>query len=142
MVPLQTVAAGLLDLAFAVLVGASVLWLVFSPWPRRAALRLARLLHVVPPAPQPPLTTQPPLEKVAADLRRIRHDLVTCPPDLPVARRRGVLQAYDDALADACAALEVPDTLHELPLGPERDAERLRVEYLLEQKGLALGPRQ
>lgn len=140
MVPLQSVAAGLLGLLVIILVGVVVLGLVLTTAPARAVAGVGRLLHAVRRTPDAPRPLGPPLERLAADLRRIRHDLDTAPADLPAARRAGVLQAYDDVLAEACAALDLPDTLHELPLGPERDAERLRVEYLLEQRGLVIRP--
>jgi hypothetical protein len=140
MVPLQSATAGLVQLGIAILLSVTILWVVFYLLPSRFALDLGRRLHVVPRPPQPPLTTRPALERIAADLRRIRHDIVTVPPGLPVQRRDGLLEAYDDRLADACAALDLPDTLHDLPLGPDREMERMRVEYLLEQKGLVLRP--
>jgi hypothetical protein len=46
--------------------------------------------------------------------------------------------AYDDVLVDACAALEIANTLTALPLGAERDAERLYVEHKLRAAGLRL----
>lgn len=140
MVPLQSVAAGLLGLLLVVLVGVVVLGLVLPSVPARAVAGVGRVLQAVRRPADVPRPLGPPLERLAADLRRIRHDLDTAPEDQPVARRVGVLQAYDDVLTEACAALDLPDTLHGLPLGPERDAERLRVEYLLEQRGLVIRP--
>ena len=62
------------------------------------------------------------------------HSVVT----RPRARRIGLQLAYDDVLVDACAALEVANTLTALPLGAERDAERLYVEHKLDAAGLRL----
>jgi hypothetical protein len=138
MVPLQSVAAGLAELVIAILLPATFLWVVFYVLPSKVTLRIARRLHVVPPRPEPPLTTRPSIERIAADLRRIRRDIVPVPPGLPVQRRHGLLEAYDDRLVDACVALDVPQTLYDLPLGPDREVERMRVEQLLEEKGLVL----
>ena len=53
-----------------------------------------------------------------------------------MVRRNATLAAYDDALVQACLALGLPDTLTGLPPGTDREAERLRVESLLEAAGL------
>ena len=53
-----------------------------------------------------------------------------------MARRTGTLAAYDDVLLEACRAVDLPDTLSGLPEGTERDAERLRLEFLLDRAGL------
>ena len=60
------------------------------------------------------------------------------PPGTPNARRISVVNAYDDILAEACRALDVPDTLTSMPPGIERDAERLHVERVLSDAGLRL----
>ena len=56
-------------------------------------------------------------------------------PQTPVARRRGLLAAYDDALADACRALGLPDLLSDIPDGVERELARLEVEQELVEAG-------
>ena len=53
-----------------------------------------------------------------------------------MARRTGTLAAYDDVLLEACRAVDLPDTLTGLAEGTERDAERLRLEFLLDRAGL------
>ncbi|MGZ8744420.1 MAG: hypothetical protein ACXWXO_16000 [Nocardioides sp.] len=58
-----------------------------------------------------------------------------------MARRIGAVKAHDDLLADACRALVIENTLTGLPLGTDRDAERLRVEHELGEAGLQLGLR-
>ena len=89
---------------------------------------------------RPPETpTNRPIERIAHDVSRLRAKLLTLDADIPMQRRIGVLQAYDDLLAEACGVLDVPDTLTDLPLGMERDAERLRVEDELAAAGLRLG---
>jgi hypothetical protein len=57
-------------------------------------------------------------------------------PGTSLVRRNATLAAYDNALAQACLALGLPDTLTDLPPGTDREAERLRVEALLEAAGL------
>jgi hypothetical protein len=100
------------------------------------AALLRRLALRVSPPPEPP--AGPPIERIARDVRRLRPELLAPTPGTPMARRIGICRAYDDLLADACRALDVPDTLSGLPLGTERDAERLRVEHELDAAGLRL----
>jgi hypothetical protein len=117
------------------------IWLLFSGLIARTGMRVGRLLRLVPPLP-PAGSGNPPLEIVVADLRRIRRELESPPPGLPMAKRRGTLLAYDDRLIDACRALEVPNALEGLAEGLDRDAERLRAEWLLEKAGVAVPPRR
>lgn len=98
-------------------------------------VRVARFLRVIPP--EPPTPVGMPLERIAADLRRLRVE-ATHRPGMPMAKYRGAVAAYDDALLDACRALEVSTDLSSLPDGVERESERLRVEYELEQAGIHL----
>ena len=77
----------------------------------------------------------PPIERVVADLHRIRAEALAPVPGASQVRRDATLAAYDDVLAQACRALGLPDHLTELPLGTDREAERLRVETLLEEAG-------
>ena len=102
------------------------------------AARTARSLGLLPPAPVVPMNRA--IEPIARDLRRLHLAVRNQPPGRSMARHSGVLGAYDDILLEACRALGVPDTLSDLPAGTERDAERLRVEYLLEEAGLRLRP--
>lgn len=99
------------------------------------AVVLGRRWHVL--SPELPVPTTPPLEKIAADLRRLRLDARSPRPGVTMARHRGVVAAYDDALVAASAALEVETNLKELPEGIEREAERLRLESALERAGLS-----
>lgn len=89
----------------------------------------------MPPTPQP---TGAPLAALAADVRRLHVAYHQHSAGQSMTRRRGLEQAYDDALIDACQALGIPDTLSTLRAGTDRDAERMRVEYLLEKQGLPL----
>ena len=95
-----------------------------------------RLVRRVAPPPEPP--SGPPIERIAQDARRLRAELATLASGTPMARRRGLSRAYDDLLVDACRALGVPDTLSGMAPGPDRDSERRRVEYELEEVGLRL----
>lgn len=114
-----------------------VLW-VLADWDtyRGRALRAGRALHLAAPAPVRP--SGPPIERIAADARRIRAQLQHPPPDVPVARMRGWREAYDDVLVAACQALALEQRLGVLPEGTERDLERERVERMLEGAGLLL----
>ena len=80
----------------------------------------------------------PPLEQIAADIRRILAGIERLPANAPIARRRGALLAYDDALAAACRALGIEQHLTDMPLGPARHAERLRLECELQYEGFVI----
>jgi hypothetical protein len=90
----------------------------------------------VAPPPEPP--SGPAIEVVARSLRRLRAQVRSPAPGATMARRRGTTMAYDDLLGTAARALGVPDALTGMPEGTERDAERLRLEHLLREAGLAL----
>ncbi|OXM74683.1 MULTISPECIES: hypothetical protein [Amycolatopsis] len=85
-----------------------------------------------------PAPAGPPIEQLAADLRRVHRCLADLAPDAPMLRRRATHQAYDALLVQACAALGLRHWLDELPEGVERDVERLRVEEALRRAGLAV----
>jgi hypothetical protein len=126
--------AGLVVIALVTLVlGAIVGGVLYQAEIVHALRRLAS--KVSPPAPLP---DGPAIERIGWDARRLRRELRTAAPDIPMARRIGLQLAYDDVLADACAALGVANTLTALPLGLERDAERLYVENMLGAAGLHL----
>ncbi len=100
----------------------------------KVLVRLGRALGAV--APPPPTASGPPIGVLSADLRRLRMATRHPTPGEPQVRRVASLAAYDDALSDACAALGLPDTLTDLPPGTDREAERLRIEWLLHEQGL------
>jgi len=87
------------------------------------------------PAPSP---EHPPIQELAADLRRVHRLLAQFSPGTPMARRVGTRQAYDALLADACDAVEIPHRLGEIPEGMDREIERLRVEESLRTAGLSI----
>jgi hypothetical protein len=101
------------------------------------AVTAGRFLHVLPPPPPTPIGM--PIERIVADLRRIRPQAQMPVPGMPMARRRGLVAAYDDALLDACRALGVITSLDSLTDELERESERLRTEHELERAGLHLG---
>ena len=88
--------------------------------------------------PPPPAPAGPPVERLAADLRRVRRALREMPGGTSAVRRRGTQRAYDELLAQACAALDVEQHLGEVPDGADRSLERLRVEQALVDAGLHL----
>ena len=101
---------------------------------RRATSFGRRVGLVAPLAEQP---TGPPLEDLAATLRRL-HPAVRSPPaETTRVRQQGILAAYDGVLVAAAAALGVPTTLADLPDGLDHEAERLRVEHELQRVGLS-----
>jgi hypothetical protein len=86
---------------------------------------------------EPIAPSGPPLEKVAADLRRLYPAAHFPQKGVRMPKQRGVLMAYDDRLVDAAHALEVPTLLSDLPAeGFDREAERLRLEHALVEAGL------
>ncbi|WP_426246134.1 hypothetical protein [Nocardioides sp. LHG3406-4] len=99
----------------------------------RVLVRLGRALGIVA---EPRPTPGPPIDVISTDLRRLRAAVLHPWPGEPRVRRVATTAAYDDALRDACAALGIPDTLSQLPPGTDREAERLRVEWLLHEHGL------
>ena len=99
-----------------------------------SAARHARRLHLIPP--EPPVLSNRPLAPIARDLRRLHVAVRDTRDGTSMARRAGILAAYDDVLLEACRAVDLPYTLTGLPEGTERDVERLRLEFLLDRAGL------
>ncbi|WP_439378426.1 hypothetical protein [Amycolatopsis lexingtonensis] len=102
------------------------------------ALRVPRLIHWIRSRRVTPAPSGPPIERVAADLRRVHRLLVDYPSGTPAARRFGTRQAYDELLTQACRQVGVAHRLAELPEGMDREIERLRVEQSLRERGLAV----
>lgn len=80
----------------------------------------------------------PPIERLAADLRRVHRTLAEFPPGTPAVRRRATREAYDALLAQACTALDVPHRLDVTGEGIDREVERLRVEEALRTAGISV----
>jgi hypothetical protein len=78
----------------------------------------------------------PPIEKLAADLRRLGQQRTGVATRSPVWFN-AVSAAYDNRLTVACQELEIPEHLHELT-GLDLEIERLRVEGMLLAAGLRL----
>jgi hypothetical protein len=89
------------------------------------------------PAPTPAPRPRRPLQLVAADVRRLTRELSMVPGGMPMARRRGLLAAYDDVLIEAAELLEVPHQLTSVPPA-NRELERLRLIASLEAAGLVV----
>ena len=79
-----------------------------------------------------------PLQVVAADVRRLGRQIALVPAGAPMARRLALAAAYDDVLVEAALLLDVPNDLRTAPVGPVRDAARLRLLAELEEAGLAV----
>jgi hypothetical protein len=91
-----------------------------------------------PRAARRPEPAHRPLERVAADVRRLSRATDLVPAGTPMARRRGLEAAYDDVLAEAAAMIGVPQALDSTSPGRAREAERLRVLAALERAGLVV----
>jgi hypothetical protein len=89
---------------------------------------------------KPLVTYEHPVERIAADLRRLSAAVQDIPHGTPHTRRKALFLAYDDTLIDGCRALGLPQCLSELPPGMNRELERLRVETSLESAGLRFRP--
>jgi hypothetical protein len=129
---------GVLDLALITGGAVGALWLIahIADILERGD-RVARFLRGArSPSPSP---AGMPIERIAADLRRIRPEALTQVSGMPMARRRAIVAAYDAALLDACRALDVPTDLDRVTDGLERESERLRTEAELARAGVELG---
>ena len=128
---------GVLMLGLITLGVVAVVWCVFNG-PRFVAWAIAtgRLFRILPPPPPTPLGM--PIERISADLRRIRVRTMTQAEGLPMVQRRAILAAYDDALMDACRALGVDTDLDAMNDDLDREGERLRTEVQLERAGIDL----
>jgi len=89
--------------------------------------------------PRPaPVPEGRPIEAIAADLRRLGLRFHRLDPHASYAKVAAVQGAYDRTLTECCAALGITHLLGVLTDGPERDAERARVEEQLAGCGVRL----
>jgi hypothetical protein len=79
-----------------------------------------------------------PIEVIAEEARLLAGRVHHPPRGTSFAKYEGWRSAYDRALAEGCRALGVEHLLEVLEPGPERDAERARVESLLWLAGLRI----
>lgn len=127
------VLAGVLGFVAVALVPTVAFWLALRvpPLVRALARRLRRPSPVSPPP-------GPPIEQLAADLRRVHRLLTQMPPGASYARRRGAEQAYEDLLRQAARRLGVAERLSDAGDRMDRELERLRVEAALLDVGLVI----
>ena len=129
---------GVVDLGLITIGLAGALWMIANAAEVMAfGVRCGRALGLV--KPEPPVPAGMPIERIAADLRRIRVQARRPVTGMPMARRRAITAAYDDALLDACRAFDVPTELDRISDDLERESERLRTEAELERAGVDLG---
>jgi hypothetical protein len=104
---------------------------------RRERRRLVRLDRSFGPDLAPEADpVWPPIERVAADLRRLRRQRTGIALRSPVWFA-AIEKAYDDRLRLACDRLRIDQHLDELA-GVDREIERVRLEGELEAAGLTL----
>lgn len=123
-------AGNLVLLAIAVVAPSLLFWVI---------VRVPRLVEAVGEylrRRRGPTTTAPPIEQLAADLRRVHRALVEFPPGTSAVKRYAARQAYDTLLVQACTAVEVRHRLDCTAEGVDRDIERLRVEEALREAGV------
>lgn len=101
---------------------------------RSAARRLARRAGLSTPHDAKP--AGPPIEQIAADLRRLGRQRIGIATRSPVWFA-AVQRAYDDRLSLACLELEIPQHLRELT-GIDQEIERVRIEGELAAAGIGL----
>src|SRR4051794_41967691 len=98
---------GVVDLALITVGLAGTLWLIaHAADVLDRGIRCARALHLVPTPPVAPAGM--PIERIAADLRRIRRQALMPAMGMPMARRRAIVAGYDEAPLDAWRALDRP----------------------------------
>lgn len=142
-VALALIALALLPCAVALLIThvdevAERMWRAVRRGYRRTRARVAdyRVLRGTAEEPRP-VMAGPPIEQLAADLRRLGRQRVGIAMRSPLWFS-AVQRAYDDRLQQACRSLDVDEHLDDLD-GVDREIERVRVEGVLQAAGLALG---
>ncbi|MGD9959130.1 hypothetical protein [Nocardioides sp.] len=119
--------------------GAALVFRLLADWTllERLLERAGALLRRLRREPEAP--DGRPIEAIALDARRLSHRFeLSDYQRISFAKYEGLRQAYDKVLGEACDALGIEHLLNVLPAGHECDLERLRVEFLLGQRGLRL----
>ena len=106
---------------------------------RHARRRRAPRPRARPPAPLPERATRRPIQVVAADLRRLVHQVALVPSGSTLVRWKALWAAYDGVLVEAAEMLELHEELAVQPPGLARDIERVRILAALEDAGLTVG---
>src|SRR4051794_39429900 len=108
--------------------------LVRTPQIYERSVTLGRRVHMLNTPPTRPMGL--PIEKLAADLRRLRPECRSAHPDARSAKQKRTVASYDTALMATARALDVDTSLADLPDGMDREVERRRLEQALESAGL------
>jgi hypothetical protein len=103
---------------------------------RRRFARLDRAISRAT-AGEPSEPADPPIERIAADLRRLSRQRLDIAMRSPVWYE-AVQRAYDERLTTACRELHVEEHLAELS-GIDLEIERVRVEGALHRAGMVIG---
>jgi hypothetical protein len=97
--------------------------------------------RIRPVAPEP---CGPPIEDIAASLRRLQSWLDAYDHSRPIPGKATKVAAaslaYDQVLIEACRALDIPQALA-ATRGMDREAERMTMQVALEDAGLVLRQR-
>ena len=140
----------LLGIAFVVALGAAgavVLRLLLSSpviigWCADVGLPgLRRCLGLAPRRFSPVVPLTRPIQEIGARVRRLGGEYHGGHPGRSWVKSEALRRAYDEALDEACRALEVPTDLLVLEPGTGRDFERVRVERVLVTAGLVMPQR-
>jgi hypothetical protein len=99
---------------------------------------LGRLRRALGGRRNDPVPAGRPIEAIARDARRLGRQLQHADDGRSAARIGAIRRAYDDVLAEGCAALGLTELLGVLTDGRELDAERRRVEVVLTGAGMVL----
>ena len=83
-----------------------------------------------------------PIEEIASSIRRLGAAFYGGPPGRSWVKSEAFRRAYEQALDEGCRALEIDTDLLDLEPGTDHDAERLRVEHLLDRRRPGPAPRR
>jgi hypothetical protein len=92
-------------------------------------------------SPVPLTTATRPIQEIGLRVRRLGALYYGGAPGRSWVKTDALRRAYEESLDEGCRALEIDTDLLALDPGTERDAERMRVEYLLTDAGLVMRDR-